>query len=311
VGIDPVHVREEALGLFREISFSEATEDSARSILSLLAVEDDIFDLLPLHFVTEEDGASGYRITEKQLLSLCVAGKLLYAHARWLDGVLDDHERFEDLRFLHSINEAITERVHAIFLETLGLELAWNIFSIMASLYARHTLSVALDAASANLSSQYRTLEDYVVQARARAAPVRASVDAALLLTNASDEMLERARMSCEHFAVGLQLYDDALDLEEDFKEGRASWLVCETMRRIEIQDAAQSSLPTADTFYETALLGGSLLENLAQARKSFESSRAFAKLFFFPSWTERNDLLISRVHTLIKDYEDIIGTAG
>lgn len=53
--------------------------------------------------------------------------------------------------------------------------------------------------------------------------------------------------------AVGLQLCDDVLNLEEDFEAGGPGWPVCEAMRRMEIQDATQSSPPAADTFCETA----------------------------------------------------------
>jgi hypothetical protein len=310
--IQPRQIREEALGLFQEIPFYEAIENSARSILALLAVEDDIFDLLPLHFVAEQGGAPAAEISEQQLFPLCVAGKLLYAQTRWLDSVLDDYELLRDHELMHSINETLTQRVHALFSEALGRELSCSVFSTLASLRARHSLSLTLDADlvdSSDLAKRYTFFDDYVTQAKARAAPVRASIDAILLLAETPEQISRRALDSFECFAVGAQLYDDALDLEEDFKADRPSWLVCQTLRCMKSQEnthAGDSQL--IDQFYETALLRGTLSQNLIKAQGFFDISRKLANSKF-PRWAERCNLIASRINKLRSDYEDIVSS--
>lgn len=300
-------MREKALELLEGVPFSETAEDSAKSILSFVVVEDDIFDLLPLHFVTER--GSGGDVSEEQLFWLCVAGKMLYAQVRWLDAILDDYKSFSDRSLLYSINESLTETIQSIFSETLGRELSPNILCTLSYSYARYSLSVALDAASSdpgNLAAQYATLDDYVVQARARAAPVCAPVDAVLLLQGAPEYARERARNSFEAFAVGAQLYDDALDLEEDFGENRPTWLVCETLREMK----SRKTRPTngediTDLFYETALLGGLLSKNLDRSERFFGIARRLSEPLF-ARCARRSAQLISRVRALRKDYEEM-----
>jgi hypothetical protein len=309
LGVAPSLVREKALTLLAEVPFSDAAEDSAKLVLALLAAEDDLFDLLPVHFVPEDGGARGSGVTYEQLFSLCVAGKLLYARARWLDGILDDYERFEDRRILYAVNEVLTERIHTIFLQAFERRESKivHILRVLSTLYGRHSLSLALDAASAGPSAGSLSFDDYVTHSKARAAPVRAPVDATLLLMDAPAHTLSKARDSFECFAVGLQLYDDALDLEEDFREDRLSWLVCQTLRSMESQKMPPAGdRPVSDAFYEAALTEGALSDNLAKAERFFEISRELAKPLF-TRWAERSETLISKARTLRKDYEDLV----
>ena len=62
------------------------------------------------------------------------------------------------------------------------------------------------------------SLKEYVEHARARHGPLRAPLDALLSARRRFREDDSRARVSMANWALGVQFYDDALDIEEDFQ---------------------------------------------------------------------------------------------
>jgi hypothetical protein len=160
--------------------------------------------------------------------------------------------------------------------------MASTFFSTLSGLYARYAASLAIDTGSPGTFPSTMTFDDYASHAKARAAPVRAPVEAVLLLANAVPEEVERARFCFETSAAALQFLDDALDIEEDYEDLRLSWAVHRTLTLCREADAPR--LPDPDLFYKTALSEGVIVENLLTAEDLFRRSAVSAE-DLFPSW--------------------------
>ena len=103
-------------------------------------------------------------------------------------------------------------RATAGYAEVLDGAAAASFFPVLSELHARHGLSLILDGSGGFASPM--ALEDYADHASARHGPVRAPMDAVLYLLGARDGLLRRARSSWHNWALGVQFYDDALDIE-------------------------------------------------------------------------------------------------
>jgi hypothetical protein len=179
------------------------------SYYAYLTVDEPAVHLMPLHFLPYE---SREQVGEIALRELAVAGKLEYARNRWLDEMVDHPGSAPGLSPSHGLNDALITLIGSRYARVLDGGAAASFFAVLAELHARHGLSLIVDGA------RFRgvvTLEEYAEHARRRHGPVRAPVDALLLLTGAADSLLRRARSSWHNWALGVQFYDDALDVEE------------------------------------------------------------------------------------------------
>jgi len=230
-----------------------------------------------------------------------VAGRLLYAQVRWLDHLADASDNLGPPGAVHSLNGALDELVRSRFAAVLANDPSLaSFFSSLANLQLRYAASLAID------SADFRddlNLSGYVEHAKARAAPVRAPVDATLLLASASEVEMERACRSFEACAAGLQLYDDAQDVEEDFRDDRLSWVVRESLRTFDRE-------PDADSFYEAALLGGAIDRNLEAADRFFGEAIASAESLF-PRWIKYLKSRRDDVRKLRSDLRKLVSSAS
>ena len=234
-------------------------------------VTEPVLDTLPVSFLPKGDKGA---VSGDVLHELAVAGKLVYAHIRWLDDLADEPRPGGPGWSVHALSEALSSLARTKFERVLGRARATHFLSTLAQLYARYAASLAVDAASRAYSG-HLTLDDYVEHAKARSAPVRAPVDALLLLIGAPEDRNEEARSCFEWCVAGLQLYDDAIDVEEDFTEGRLSWVVSSTLCALDGRGLEEP--PDVDLFYETALAEGFLTRNLAAAERSFQKALSLA----------------------------------
>jgi len=214
-------------------------------------------------------------VDDAALLEIAVGGKIQYAQVRWLDELADSVERSMDPPgSVHRLSEALAREARSHFaaaLRSSGKEAAF--FSSLSDLNARYAASLALDGAYRNTTSARLSFEDYVEHAKARAAPLRAPLDALLVLVDSAEEVTRGARSCFEFAAAAKQLGDDTLDLEEDFRDRQLSWVVSETLRHLGNPDPP----PEADEFYEAALLGGFIDRNLAAAEELYWEALALA----------------------------------
>jgi hypothetical protein len=182
---------------------------------------------------------------------------------------------------------------------------------VLSNLYARHGLSLTLDSTWYRSPASSMTLEEYVEHARMRHGPVRAAVDAVLLSVGAADDLLERARSSWHNCALGVQFYDDALDIEEDLLNRNLSWTVTRTLEYFDghAQDSGTQSMPDPDAFYEVALTEGVVTETLSHAEAFFAESARLAEPTF-PSWVEYQQACIRQTRLLREDYEKLVDEA-
>ena len=186
------------------------------SYYTYLTVDEPAVHLMPLHFLPP---ASREQVGEGSLRELAVAGKLEYARNRWLDEMVDHPGSTPGLHPAHRLNDALITLINSRYAGVLDGAAAASFFPVLSVLHARHGLSLILDGARFRGVIPPLTLETYAEHARTRHGPVRAPVDAVLLLTGASESLLRRARSSWHNWALGVQFYDDALDVEEDFTE--------------------------------------------------------------------------------------------
>ena len=255
-------------------SLPEAKAGAFKRLLPFF-VSEPVLDTLPVRFLPREaNGCVGGDV----LHELAVGGKLVYAHIRWLDDLADEPRPGGPGSSVHALSEAIASLARMKFEEVLGPPHVAPFLSNLAQLYARYAASLAVDKALQAFAGPL-TLDYYVEHAKARSAPVRAPVDAMLSLVDAPEEQVERARSCFEWCVAGLQLYDDALDVEDDFKERRLSWVVSETLRALDAR--GPEDVPDADQFYETALVEGFLIRNLAAAEVLFKKALRLAEPAF------------------------------
>ncbi len=290
------------------LSLSLTWEEAFESFYAYLTVDEPAVHLLPLHFLPHALRAD---VGDSLLYELAVAAKFEYARNRWLDEVADHPDSVPGLSSTHKVNDALLTFIYARYSGALDGTAAEAFFRVLSYLYARHGLSLTLD------STWYRnpvfsiTLEEYAEHARMRHGPVRAAVDAVLLSVGATDDLLERARASWHNCALGLQFYDDALDIEEDFRNRNLSWTVTRTLEYFANHsgNSDPQSMPDPDAFYEVALTEGVISETLCHAESFFAESARLAGPTF-PSWVEYQQACVGQTVLLREDYGKLITDA-
>jgi hypothetical protein len=254
------------------LSLSLTWEEAFESFYAYLTVDEPAVHLLPLHFLPHALRAD---VGDSLLYELAVAAKFEYARNRWLDEMVDHPGSAPGLSPAHRLNDAL--------------------IALINSRYARVSI----------------TLEEYAEHARMRHGPVRAAVDAVLLSVGATDDLLERARASWHNCALGLQFYDDALDIEEDFRNRNLSWTVTRTLEYFANHsgNSDPQSMPDPDAFYEVALTEGVISETLCHAESFFAESARLAGPTF-PSWVEYQQACVGQTVLLREDYGKLITDA-
>jgi hypothetical protein len=244
------------------LSLPVAREKVFESYYKYLTVDEPAVHLMPLHFLPH---AARQRVGEVPLRELAVAGKLEYARNRWFDEMVDHPGSVPGLSPAHRLNEALLGLIDSRYAGVLDGPTAASFFPVLSRLHARYGLSLILDGAKFGDLVRPITLEDYSEHARARHGPVRAPVDAVLLLAGAADGLLGRARSSWHNWALGVQFYDDALDVEEDFQNRNLTWVVGRVLEYFHrhSDNPAIQTMPDPDTFYERALAEGVVSEAL------------------------------------------------
>ena len=276
------------------------------SYYTYLTVDEPAVHLMPLHFLPY---GSRKRVREGSLGELAVAAKLEYARNRWLDEMVDHPGSTPDLALSHRLNDALITLIGSRYAEVLDGAAAASFFPVLSELHARHGLSLILDGSGGFASPM--ALEDYADHASARHGPVRAPMDAVLYLVGARDGLLRRARSSWHNWALGVQFYDDALDIEEDFRYLNLSWAVGRALHYFHPSpdDSATQNMPDPDTFYERALEEGVVSEALGHAESFFAESARLAEPEF-PSWVTFQRACISQTKRLREDYEKLVTEA-
>jgi hypothetical protein len=284
------------------LSLPLTREKVFESYYTYLTVDEPAVHLMPLHFLPY---ASREKISEGALRELAVAGKLEYARNRWLDEMVDHRGSAPGLSPAHRLNDALITLINSRYARVLDGAAAASFFPVLSVLHARHGLSLILDGAG---SWGVITLEEYAEHARTRHGPVRAPVDAVLLLTGAADRLLRRARSSWHNWALGVQFYDDALDVEEDFRNRNLTWAVGRVLEYFHRRsdDFAIQTMPDPDTFYERALAEGVVSEALSHAESFFAESARLAESAF-PSWVPFQKACVSQARCLREDYEKLV----
>jgi hypothetical protein len=275
---------------------------------SYVIVDEPAVHLMPLHFlpITSRD-----RVDEGSLQDLAVAAKLEYARNRWLDELVDMPCSAPESLAQHRLNEALLGLIHSRYSHVLDDTVAAAFFSVLSKLYACYGLSLVLDSTWYRSPTSSMDLKEYAEHARMRHGPVRAPLDAVLLLVGADDELLERARSSWHNWALGVQFYDDALDIEEDFRDRNLSWTVSRTLECLDgYSDHPDTQSPAAqDAFYEKALREGVICETLGHAESFFAEAARLAEPTF-PSWVTYQHACVGRVKHLREDYEKLLAGA-
>ncbi|MBA2714128.1 MAG: class 1 isoprenoid biosynthesis enzyme [Rubrobacteraceae bacterium] len=236
-----------------------------------------------------------------------MAAKFEYARNRWLDEVADHPDSVSGLSSTHRVNDALLDLICSRYGRVLDGVAAADFFRVLSNLYARHALSLTLDSTWYRNPTSSITLEEYVEHARMRHGPVRAAVDAVLLSVGAADDLLERARASWHNCALGIQFYDDALDIEEDFHNRNLSWTVTHTLEYFDGHSGNSDTrgMPDPDAFYEVALAEGVISETLSHAESFFAESARLAEPTF-PSWVKYQQACVSQTRLLREDYEKL-----
>lgn len=304
------------------LNSQRVTEEAERAALSLpltrektfesfclyLTVDEPAVQLMPLHFLPR---GSREQVEEDSLRELAVAAKLEYARNRWLDEVADHPDSVPGLSPVHRLNDAVLTLINSRYAEVLDGAAAGTFFRELSNLYARHGLSLMLDSTWYRNPTSSITLEEYAEHAKMRHGPVRAAVDAVLLSVEAADDLLERARASWHNGALGVQFYDDAIDVEEDFRNRNLSWTVARTLEYFDghSDNSDTQSMPDPDAFYEVALAEGVVSETLNHAESFFAESARLARPDF-PSWVTYQQACVGQTRRLREDYEKLITDA-
>ena len=270
------------------------------TLYNYLAVDEPAVHLMPLHFLP---GSSRHSVECMELHSFGVAAKLEYVRSRWIDEIVDAGCG-ASLLATHNLHDELVELILTRYSEVLRGCMAGEFFQTLAKLYAHHGASLAVDGSGPRFPFVPLTQEEYASQVRARNGSFRASLDAVLLFTRASAETLLTARRSWHLWVLGAQLYDDALDVEEDFHSRSPTWAVTRTLAGLDA-DAEGSRQPDRDAFYEAALVGGAVEETLTWAESCFRSASDLADVEF-PSWAALQRACITQTSRLRADFQDL-----
>ena len=265
-----------------------------------LTVDEPAVHLMPVHFLPR---SAKVPVSGETLLALGVTAKLEYARNRWLDGVVDVGCR-GSVSAVHQLSAMLVDLILDKYTEILPDRVASRFLGTLAGLYARHGASLAVDGSPVPRATIELGEEDYRVHARSRHASFRASVDAVLLLSGASTEAVRRATESWHLWALGVQLWDDATDVEEDFESGNLTWTVARALGLLGT-DAAENRRPDPAAFYEAALSGGALEETLTKAESCFRSAASLAE-DEFPSWAAFQRACTTQTSRLRIDLQDL-----
>lgn len=285
-----------------------ARDGQFESLCSYLRVDEPSVHLLLLHFLPTD---SRRTVSPTTLHDLGVAAKLEYTRNRWLDEMVDAVRPYPVPLSAHRLNDGVIASTCERYEKVLDTPAAASFYRILANLYARHGLSVVLDGRRPGALERVMSLKDYVEHARARHGPMRAPLDALLLLVGTPETTIRRARVSWQNWALGVQFYDDALDVEEDFRDRNCSWAVSRTLEifRERSHGRDRSTLPDLDAFYEVALTEGVVCRALALAERFFAASARHAE-HLFPTWAAFQRECLERTARLREDYEEFVAEA-
>ncbi|QIN83366.1 hypothetical protein GBA63_12510 [Rubrobacter tropicus] len=294
--LNNAEVCQEAIDAASGLSYTREAE--FERFYSYLLVDEPIIQLMPAHLlpVWAEQEAQ-----PESLRALAVAAKLENARNRWLDEMVDEHDTFVSLTPSQGLNEAIVALTNHYYARALPDGTAASFFQRLATLYARHSISLVLDGKRRATFGRPLALADYEVHAEARHSSVRAPLDALLTLVRADEDQYTRATDSWHAWGLGAQLYDDALDVEEDFRRGTLTWTVGRTLRCF-----GDRSPRDADEFYEVALKEGIVTETLKRAEHHFTRAAELARSGL-PRWESIQHGCRRQAQVLREDYARLL----
>lgn len=280
-------------------------DEAFEALYSYAVVDEPAVHLMPLHFLPRSSRGT---VQRRLLHPLGVAAKLEYVRSRWIDEIVDTGPT-KSASATHRLHDALVDLIVARYSGVLRGREASPFLQTLTGLYARHAVSVAVDGSRARPGTGALSGEEYAAQVRARNGSFRAAVDAVLLLAGAPEELLYKARESWHLWILGAQLYDDALDVEEDFEGGHPTWTVARALTGLH-RDGASDAQPHRDEFYRAALTDGALTETLAWAESCFESAARLAEAEF-PSWAALQRACTVQTGRLRADFQDLTSEAA
>lgn len=301
-------VAEEAAAIVLKLPAAQSNT-ALPSLITYLAFEAPMIDELPFMFLRHKMDESTHNADVlMRAHRLAVAGRILVARVRWLDEMLDSRKPLGTPEDVHKLSTAIYNKALNYFATCLtNSGDAVSFFGLLADLEARYATSLAVDAASSRVpgviwASADVDLPSYAEQAVTRAIVASAPVEAQMIIMKASDEEKQRARECLRSLAVAWQLYDDVLDLEDDYCDGRLSWIISETLR----SQRGKDCLLGADAFYRAALLGGYVHEALKQSQAFYRRAESAAS-YMFPKVGDFARSEIRKIAQLIADLTEIV----
>lgn len=294
--LDNAEICQEAIDAAGNLPYTSEAE--FERFYTYLLVDEPIIQLMPGYFLPLW---AEHRVQSETLRALAVAAKLENARNRWLDGMVDDHEALVSLASSQGLNRAIVSLTNCRYATALPQHLAAYFFEGLSMLYARHSLSLVLDGKRQALFERPLALVDYEVHAKARHTSVRAPLDALLILVEADGDQYAGATNSWHAWGLGAQLYDDALDVEEDFRNGTLTWTVSRTLECFEGRFPENS-----DEFYGVALQEGIVTQTLMRAEDHFSRAAELARSSF-PRWTPIQHGCMRQARALREDYERLL----
>lgn len=268
------------------------------TLYSYVVVDEPAVHLMPIHFLPR---ASAAVPDADSLLALGVAAKLGYVRSRWLDEIVDTGCA-GSLLAVHRLDNALTDLINARYAQVLPGNISGRFFTILSDLNARHGASLAIDGSHRLRAMNALEEEDFVHHARCRHGSYRASVDAVLLLSGVSDATLHRARQAWHSWALGVQFYDDALDIEEDFEEQNLSWALHRALDLKEKNGTVDRRLDS-DSFYQSEIVRVVVVKALARAEAFFAEAAHLAD-GLFPTWAALQRACVAQAGSLRKDLQ-------
>ena len=294
--LDNAEICQEAISAAGDLPSTNKAE--FERFYTYLVVDEPIVQLMPGYFLPLW---AEHNVQPKTLRTLAVTAKLENARNRWLDEMVDDHETVVSLASCQELNMATISLTNDLYAAVLPSTLAANFFQRLAVLYARHSLSLVLDSKRRTLPERPLALTDYEAHAKARHSSVRAPLDALLTLVEADKDQYTKAIDSWHAWGLGAQLYDDALDVEEDFRRGILTWTVSRTLEYFEGHVPKNS-----DEFYGVALQEGVVVQTLKRAEDHFTQAAELARSSF-PRWRPVQNGCRRQARTLREDYESLL----
>ncbi len=236
-------------------------------------------------------------VPAQSVRKITLAGNLYFRYLISLDACIDAEQEPKCLLTAHVLHEAALDILHELF---EARSCFWKYFYT----YGREFLTaLARESECHRNPAAVPTVSDMQIIARGKSAYAKAAT-AALAALASREELLETLSASQDAFHIGLQLYDDVVDWNKDYTDGRYSYLLTTVLHMHGERDS--SKRPAVDLMGRMVYFSKAAESHLEMSRDYLQRAFNLVKGLECPEWIRIIAYRIQVVEELRKDLQKI-----